>query len=90
MSLVGFCKKVTEKLVSDYNSITKRKELCERRTVTLRVERINMVDTFHEGIVYIFLCEVEVVLSTVKMFCVEDTLFVMPQHDNVGVCIRFH
>ena len=65
MSLRSFCKKVTEKLVSDYKSTTKRHELLHCLIVAIRVEGVNVVFTFDQGIVYVLLSERKVVLGTV-------------------------
>ena len=90
MSLVGFCKKVTELLVSDYNSVAKSHHLLHCLIVAIRVKAVNVVFALNEGIVYIFLCKVEVVLSTVKMLGVEDMLFVMPENDDIGFAFVCH
>ena len=65
MSLVGFCKKVTELLVSDYKAIAKRQHLLHCPIVAIRVKAVNVVFTLNASIVYVLLSERKVVFSTV-------------------------
>ena len=49
-----------------------------------------MVFAFNTGVVYIFLCEVDVVLSTVKMLGVFNGVSLMSQDNNVGIVFVRH
>lgn len=90
MSLGSFCKKLTKTLVSDYNTIAKSHHLLHCLIVAIRVKGINMVFALNESILYILLCEVDVVLSTVKMLGVFNGVSLMPQDNNIGIVLVRH